>query len=177
MKKSIIVLTSISFMVMLMTSCSKFNAIFDGSDKDAIAPITLLTEGGDGSIMADTNFVLPILEKNGLSVGHVGEPQAVAMIINDASVLETFLEENQTLKDIDYANNSLVIGCFYTANSGGYYIADQRIKKHKEGTELYLEICCDSKGGHLQAPMKNTFASLYPKLPDGPVDVHCWNNY
>ena len=74
--------------------------------------------------------------------------------------------------EIDFEKYSLVIGQFYTVMDG-YCVSKQYIAKNT----LYFEIGYKYEGGFAYtASANNFFIALYPKLPDGQLEVKRLNN-
>ena len=96
----------------------------------------------------------------------------VAMIVNQKSLLKEVEYYGNTFlwPEIDFDSYSLVIGQYYT-NYTGYMISKQYIIKGSSKYLLYFDI----EGGDLCATKNNYFATLYPKLPDGKLEVKVLN--
>ena len=72
--------------------------------------------------------------------------------------------------DIDFENNSLIIGR-YKSRSSDYRLLDQRVVIGNGFVNLYLRLGCgDSPGGFCVLGV-NSFAAIYPNLPDLPLNV------
>ena len=102
-----------------------------------------------------------------------------ALVINSQNQLHDEFFEYQGEKyefhwpEIDFEHYSLVVGCF-AAPSSAYYLSNQRIVKKGDKCQLYIEI---SIGEGAYFIHDKRFGALYPKLPDGPIEVIRRNNY
>lgn len=166
-----------------LSCCSKMEDVFNGNDKDAIAPVatTYSEENADVDLSGDWHHLVvrDILYQVGL-IDHENPFTTAALVINDNSLIDDVLAEYEgkieiNVPEIDFDKYSLVVGSCYLV-SGTYYLANQRIKNSSSGVKLYLEVC-ERKDVHgTQAVFNYYFASLYPKLPSGEVEVIRWYN-
>lgn len=101
-----------------------------------------------------------------------------AMVINQKQELKN-VERNNTVyhwPEIDFEHYSLVVGKYYTRSTGGFEIASQRIVKGLFASTLYIEIKSITDT-HYFTQADNYFAAIYPKLPDGVLQVSKKSEY
>lgn len=113
-----------------------------------------------------------VLTENGLIEDYIGikDFPDVAMIVNQKELLKDVESNGEVFlwPEIDFDKYSLVIGQFFTSETG-YSISRQYIKKGLSKRVLYIEIVKDSL--FFCATANNYFAVLYPKVPDGELEV------
>lgn len=156
-------LTILVFSV-LFAACTKtdpFEKIFDISEDAAIAPIEqnsqLITE-----LNADTKILSRILSANGVQSYPYDVDNEKAIIINAPSDLLSGLPE------IDFDKYSIVVGQYFLPSSA-YSLRDQRILLSNNKITLYLDVKDEGYGAaYLDMGF---FASVYPKMPDMPIEV------
>lgn len=173
-----------------LSCCSKMEDVFNGNDKNAIAPVatTYSEENADVDLLGGLPwyFLQDILDQAGvMNHDHIGALDFVAhttaaIVINDNSIIKDVLAEYEgkieiNVPEIDFDKYSLVVGSCYLV-SGTYYLANQRIKNTSSGVKLYLEVCERKDVAGIHAVFNYYFASLYPKLPSGEVEVVRWDN-
>ena len=96
-----------------------------------------------------------------------------AIIVNKRELLkegEGYYGEIYQWPEIDFDSYSLVLGQFMTGDQAGYTIAQNYIVRKRSRYELYIEIKSTSER-HLAVSTVNYFVVLYPKLPDGELEV------
>ena len=158
-------------------------------DKDEIIePISLQDSSGENVSGGLLNMSWPEIEILAKSVliekgyiedytGHFSwEFPDVAMVVNEKKMLKDVVVLSNTpgkedhryqWPEIDFEKYSLVIGHFFTSNIG-YCVAKQYIVKNT----LYFEIGYKYEGGFVYTSSTNNyFVALYPKLPDGQLEV------
>lgn len=104
----------------------------------------------------------------------------VAMIVNSKELLKDVVvlsnmggveDHHYQWPEIDFDRYSLVIGQFYTTESG-WGIIQQYIKRSLSKSVLCFDIALGLGGyAYLSTPTNNFFAVLYPKLPDGVLEA------
>ena len=130
-----------------------------------------------------------VLIENGLIEDKTGNDSKyyfddVAMIVNSKEMLKDVVvpsntsgEEDVHYKwpEIDFEKYSLVIGHFFTGYYAlnGFSFTQQYIVKGSSKNVLYLEL--DIPVCLFCAISNNFFATLYPKLPDGKLEVKVLN--
>ena len=166
-----------------LSCCSKIEDVFNGNDKDAIAPVatTYSEENAEVNLSGDWQHLVvrDILYQVGL-IDQENPFMAAALVINDNSIIEDVLAEYEgkieiNVPEIDFDKYSLVVGSCLFGN-GLCYLANQRIKNSSSVVKLYLEVCERKDVAGIQAVFNYYFASLYPKLPSGEVEVIRWDN-
>ena len=173
--KKIMILSLAILLTGLLSGCSsEFDRFISGLDGDVIAPVS------SGSISANTEGIDVLagsLLREMVDAGHENDtgylsPDAV-LVINDPARLKdvTYKGNTYSWPDINLQKYSLVIGRL-TVPDGGSYIAKHRIKKQNTKLLFYPEI--RSNGGTAR-PERRIIATLYPKLPDLPVEIVRWN--
>ncbi len=163
-------LTILVFSV-LFAACTKtdpFENVFDMSEDVAIAPVEQRAQ-----LIAELNADTGALRRILYAYDVHSWPQASfneemfdfekAIIINAPSELLSELPE------IDFEKYTLVVGQFLRLGSTSY-LNDQRIVIAAEGAKLYLNIQKLDAFGTCDVYYM-PFASLYPKMPDMPVEV------
>ena len=176
MKKLFILAT----LVLGMVSCSKMDDIFNGTDNEAIAPVSLENDyGTDLFSREEIHEIVPdLLRENGIEV-HSSllvvsdqHPYAEAVVINDLSTINEIAAkcdlESKLTKGV-FDEYSIIAG-FYDCAMGGYSITNQRIKKNLDKIKLYLRIESTDLG--VCAPCRTYFMALYPKLPSRPIKIY-----
>lgn len=146
---------------------------------EAIEPIGVqdLSEDNSGKVLEAPGIELlvqQIMIDNG-----VGSGKDYAMVVNQKQQLKgvKWGDDIYQWPEIDLDRYSLVVGQFYTRNTG-YVIARQYIVKGMSKNVLYLEIQNVSEDGLVFcAPKDNLFAALYPKLPEGGLDIKREDNF
>lgn len=139
---------------------------------EAIEPIGVqdLSEDNSGKVLEAPGIELlvqQIMIDNG-----VGSGKDYAMVVNQKQQLKgvKWGDDIYQWPEIDLDRYSLVVGQFYTRNIG-YGIARQYIVKGLFKNMLYLDIQNVQGGFVFCAPTDNFFAALYPKLPDGGLEI------
>lgn len=170
-------------LLVVISGCSdQFNL-----KEDKIEPVNIDDNSGEYPSSGFLNLSwadIQVLAKSVLAdYGLIGDTKPfpdVAMIVNSKEKLkEVVIPSNITgvedlryqWPEIDFEKFSLVIGHFnaaYTAYEG-YSFAQQYIVKGSSKNVLYLQV--DSLKFFLCAVSNNYFATLYPKLPDGKLEV------
>lgn len=149
-------------------SCSKddVDAIFDPANKDAIMPLDVSVVYGSQLTEAFNDMSVAGAIFSRLSGGKVSAP--TAYVLNDQNLLSGI--QNKEGVEISWpesmlSNYSLVVCCM----SGGTrsFVNDQRIIVNKGKATLYI----DFKRSVFQDVHVFYNAYLFPKLPDGQVDV------
>ena len=174
MKKILILVLPI---LLGMTACK--DLLNTESAGDAINPIGVqaLSEDNSGKVLEAPGIELlvqQVLVDNGVEAG-----KDYAMVVNQKQQLKEVKwgDDIYQWPEIDLDRYSLVVGQFYTRNTG-YVIARQYIVKGMSKNVLYLEIQNVSEDGLVFcAPKDNLFAALYPKLPDGGLDIKREDNF
>ena len=175
--------------VCLLAGCSKVGlekddvaGIFDGSDKDAMIPVSVSAgSAGSGGVeikrfSVEDFLVLDVLSKSG--VQQVDQAcRNGAALVNDASLLTevSFDGTPYNWPELDLEKYSLLV-CSYACAQTNLYVYDQRLVSREGQLSLYLEIRELEGTGGFTVPTTKFFAALYPKLPDGQVEVHNWRN-
>lgn len=161
-------------------SCTKMDDIFNGTDKEAIAPISSANDSGtDIFTLEEIHGIVPdLLRENGIEVHSsllvVSDqyPYAEAVVINEQSVInEIAVKCNLESKfpGIVFDEYSIVAG-FFDCAMGGYNITNQRIKKGLDRVNMYLKIESTDLG--ICTPCRTYFMALYPKLPSKPIKIY-----
>lgn len=139
---------------------------------EAIEPIGVqdLSEDNSGKVLEAPGIELlvqQIMIDNG-----VGSGKDYAMVVNQKQQLKgvKWGDDIYQWPEIDLDRYSLVVGQFYTRNIG-YGIARQYIVKGLFKNMLFLDIQNVQGGFVFCAPTDNFFAALYPKLPDGGLEI------
>ncbi len=187
MKKLFILAT----LVLGMASCSKMDDIFNGTDKEAIAPISLGNDyGTDLFSREEINGIVPdLLKQNGVTIWEdhkikegdpfpnpseltQSHPSEAAIVINDVSVISEVLSRcnlETALSDGGLDGYSLVMG-FAMQPQSNYRVTSQRVKKSIKEINLYLKI--ENSGMGFCTPYADYFMALYPKLPSRPIKIY-----
>lgn len=140
---------------------------------ETIDPIGVqgLSEDNSGKVLDALGIELlvqQVLIDNGVEAG-----KDYAMVVNQKQQLKEVKWGDDICQwpEIDLDCYSLIVGQFYTRNTG-YVIARQYILKGMFKNVLYLEIQNVSEDGFVFcAPKDNFFAALYPKLPDRGLEI------
>lgn len=187
MKKLFILAT----LVLGVMSCSKMDDIFNGTDKEAIAPISLGVESGtDVFTMEEINEIAPdLLKQNGVAIWEdhkikegdpfpnpseltQSHPSEAAIVINDVLVINGVLSRcnlETALSTGRLEEYSLVVG-FIMQPQSNYRVTSQRVKKSIKEINLYLKI--ENSGMGFCAPYADYFMALYHKLPSKPIRIY-----
>ena len=173
-----LLLLTVSILIGL-TSCSdQLNANGDG---EIIEPVSMQELSGDGyaSSLLDVPGIealaQSVLIENGLIEDYSDYTSKyfpdVAIIVNQKEMLKEveYYGEVYQWPEIDLDSYSLVIGHFYTSGIG-YCVSRQYIAKGLFKSTLYLEIGLETGIIYLSAK-NNFFTALYPKLPDGKLEI------
>lgn len=167
-----------------LTSCSDQLNTNEG-EGEIIEPIYSQDLSGDDSdiILMDVPGIeilaKSVLKENGMVDESIDDGfwPDVAMVVNDKEMLKDVVVPSNTpgvedhhyqWPEIDFDKYSLIIGQFYTVHTG-YSITRQYIVKDLSKNVFYFDI--DLNGGFLCAIKNNYFATLYPKLSDGELEV------
>ena len=170
-----------------LTSCSdQLNTNEgDGEIGEIIEPVYSQDTSGDKSaiILKDVPGIeflaKSVLIENGIVEEDIKDGMYypdVAMIVNQKSLLKEVEYYGNTFlwPEIDFEEYSLVIGQFYTNYyNDEYHITQQYIVKGSSKNVLYFDFY--SNFGFATS-RNNYFATLYPKLPDGELEVKRLNN-
>lgn len=182
MKQRKLFLSLSLFLLAMLAGCSnEFEDVFDSANKEAISPVETLTANSD---MAVLQHDYPRLEALVASV--IGEvfkssdpvQKTGAIVINDSSALKDVISpdgDEWHWPAIDFEKYSLVIGNYEVVQSN-IFVADQRILQKKDDLVLYLELGCKGDVWDMFGGIQY-FATLFPKLPDLPVEVKVWKSY
>ena len=170
------------FLAAVVLSGCGYEGIFDGRDKDVLAPLDPSVAFGndkydnffkDGSFnyLCNTLFV-ELMSEDQISSGM----NDYAVVLNDTQLLhEVQTEGGQVYQwpDIDFENYSLVVGRWMDVGTT-WYIKDQRAKKSPLGkVTIYLHFV-KHEGGAFQQPRFRLFGAIYPKLPSGVAEIVRW---
>ena len=183
----------VSCMAILLTGCRDSLAdIFNGNDKNVIAPAELnsvsanewdlLKNNNNEGLNALISSVLVELDAKASSVenGYLSKyKEDYATIINDDSLLKDvrgYDGNTYSRPEIDFCNYSLLLGRFFTYQSG-FRLENQRIIQKNNIATLYLDIRKEDNEYNLMAIWEYYFAALYPKLDCKTVEIVRWDNY
>lgn len=176
---------------LIITGCSNdYEDIFNGNNKDVIAPIEM--DGEDAVAWANMEShgwlqeLVPaalvelgiILSDNPSLPTESFKKDDYAAIVNDSQSLKDVVGLNGvefSWPDIDFKKYSLVLGWFIAPGSG-FRVANQRLQTKKEKNVLYLEIKPYTEI-HTAALTVEYFAAIYPKQEGNIVEISRWNNY
>ncbi len=177
-----------------LTSCSDQLNTKEGYE-ETIEPVNMQDSSGENSTTGVLNLSweeIQILAKSFLiENGYIEDYYTGSKYFDD---LEIVVNSNEPLTDvlvpssmsgvedrryqwpeIDFEKYSLVIGQFYTTFYHlGNVFTQHYIVKSSSKYILYVEI---GNLGGLAAPANNYFAALYPKLPDGQLEVKRLTNF
>lgn len=182
--KRLITIAAIISVITLLLGCSKMEGIFDGSNKDALAPI--VDDPSAAAIIKELqglNFALynSVVEEMGHSVKSEkgSDSQAsFSFVLNDRTHLKDVILENGRVlhwPDIDFEKYSLVLGYYY-APYPWVVSKRQRILVKNNNIELYVERSRSASGSSYQFGSTREYACyLYPKLPNLPVEIIYWD--
>ncbi len=155
----------------LFAACTKtdpFESIFDINEDVAIAPVEqraqLIAE-----LNADTGLLRRILYAYDVHSWPQASFNEEMFDFEKAIIINTPSELLSDLPEIDFEKYTLVVGQFLRLGSTSY-LNDQRIVIAADGARLYLDIQKLDAYGTCDVYYK-PFASLYPKMPDMPVEV------
>lgn len=159
------------FISVLLAACTKidpFESLFDIKKCAAIAPIEqnsqLIAE-----LNADTGPLRRILYAYDVHSWPQASFNEEMFDFEKAIIINTPSELLSDLPEIDFEKYTLVVGQFLRLGSTSY-LNDQRIVVAADGAKLYLDIQKLDAFGTCDVYYK-PFASLYPKMPDMPVEV------
>lgn len=160
--------------VVLLSSCSDFDRFLSGLDGEVVAPVASgsIIENAEGIDILAGCLLIEIVDAGHENDANYLRPEAV-LVINDPAQLKdvTYKGVTYSWPDINLQKYSLVIGRIGVPD-GGSYIAKHRIEKKNTKLLFYAEI--RSNGGTAR-PERRIIATLYPKLPDLPVEIVRWN--
>ena len=167
--KQIDYIFSIFLLAAVLSGCSKFDQFISGLSGDIVAPITV-GDKLDSTTGIDYLVDGLIRDRYVDDISHL--KREVVLIINDQTLLHdvTYRGNNYSWPEMNLQKYSLVVVRLYVAD-GGSYLANHRIEKQNDQLFFYPEI--KSNGG-TQQPGFRLFATLYPKLPDLPVEIVHW---
>lgn len=159
------------FISVLFAACTKidpFESLFDIKKGAAIAPVEqkaqLIAE-----LNADTGALRRILYAYDVHSWPQASFNEEMFDFEKAIIINTPSELLSDLPEIDFEKYTLVVGQFLRLGSTSY-LNDQRLVIAAEGAKLYLDIQKLDAYGTCDVYYK-PFASLYPKMPDMPVEV------
>ena len=176
-----------------LASCSDQMNTNEG-DEETIVPVNMQDSSGEDSTTGVLNLSweeIQILAKSFLiENGYIEDYYTGSKYFDDLAIV---VNSNEPLTDvvvpssmsgvedrryqwpeIDFEKYSLVIGQFYTTFYHlGNVFTQHYIVKSSSKYILYVEI---GNLGGLAAPANNFLAALYPKLPDGQLEVRRLNN-
>lgn len=171
------------FLLAMLAGCSnEFEDVFNSDNKDAILPVETLDADSDLAVLRNDYprmkaLVISIIGE--ASMSSAPSQTTRATIINHSSELKAIVSPNGDewqWPDIDFEKYSLLVGCYEVVHSN-IFAANQRILQKKDGLVLYLELRPrEDVVGYTFGDIKY-FATLFPKLPDLPVEVRRWDNY
>ena len=166
--KRIIQLSLAISLTVLLFSCSDFDRFISGLEGKVVAPAS------DGNSLQDIEG-LRYLALETLIDGR--DPyyflRDTVVVINDQARLKNaeFRGSTYSWPEINFKKYSLVIGKITFPDSGSL-LAGQRIEKRAEALYFYPDI---RSGGGSFTPEEHFIDTLYPKLPDLPVEIVRWN--
>ena len=149
--------------LLIFTGCSK---IIDpiGQQEYAHDPASLLVD-----VPGIELLVQQVLTENNFK-----DWKDSALVVNQKELLKEVEGYNGVIyqwPEIDFDHYSLVLGKYHTPHMGNYLIARQYIIKGLSKNVLYLAIQTIPDRIYFCTPYNNHFAALYPKLPDGGLEV------
>ncbi len=177
-----------------LASCSDQLNTNEG-DEETIVPVNMQDSSGEDSTTGVLNLswsdvqilAKSVLIENGYIKDYTGRAWCfpdVAMVVNNKEMLTDVVvpssmsgveDRRYQWPEIDFEKYSLVIGQFYTTFYHlGNVFTQHYIVKSSSKYILYVEI---GNLGGLAAPANNYFAALYPKLPDGQLEVKRLTNF
>ena len=171
--KNITIAACLCAIVACLPSCTKFESIFDGSDRNSMAPISeaaLIDSGVPADYFNSSEF--NVLAEAFLAENAPNNHEDFAFVVNDVRHLPQI--EGYSWPDIDFSRYSLVIGQRYRIWDA-LYLKDLRIV----GKKIYLHICripgamvtMDAVVVHYP------FGAVFSKLPSESLEVVRWNDY
>ena len=166
-----------SALLLTLCGCSEVGPnIFNGIDKNAISPIiSFQTKNEQGYTVIDETYrglASAILSAKGVEYMRDG-----AGIVNSHAELLKIVEESPyDLKypEVDFSTQSLVVSKFCKGSSG-YFVDRQRVKVSDNSSKLYIEVLFS--GGGLTTCCQFYTMAVYPKLPDGKIELVRFDNY
>ena len=172
--KTLALLTTITVSVLLLSSCTKFESIFDENNEAALVPVFFSDDSGRPM---DVSFdLIGALAKR---MGYSGDN--FAFVINDKSLLQDLVWEDGTILQwpgIDFEHYSLVAGHLYAPYPRVICETNQRIIVGISVITLYVQEGNRKdfeRPGVLYTldamPSSKFFCCLYPKLPNRPVRI------
>lgn len=162
--------------VLLISLCSCLVCCQDNvldNDGQTIDPINVQNHEGVFSYELQIALENDLLIRQVLNKSGSETQEDYAYVINRQRDLQDakWGDETYCWPEIDFNEYSLVVGQFRT-RSHGYGISRQYVRKGLFKYTLHLEIQ-SFVDIHNFEPKTNYFASLYPKLPDGRLEVKC----
>ena len=173
----------IPFALCLLAGCG-YESIFDGRDKDVLAPIDSSVLLGDGNVdfflSEDFTSVLgPAVFKAFMDEDQIADGVVdYAVVLNETHYLRDVITEDGrefTWPNIDFDRYSLVVGRWMDAGTT-WYVKDHRAKKTLFGKVTVFLHFVKHDGGAYTFPHFVFWGALYPKLPSGPAEVVCWKD-
>lgn len=161
----------------LFAGCG-FEGIFDGNDKEVLAPVDLYVESGGSEMNVlyteDFEMLKSVALKGIIEENHI-ESEEFAFVLNDWHFPREIEAGGRVyrLPDIDFSKYSLVLGRCAPGYGMDWYIKDQRAKVVFGKTKLYLHFVRHGNGTVAHTSLRPIVA-LYPKLPTGLAEVNCW---
>ena len=179
--------------VLMLASCSdELEDVFNGNNKDVIAPVEL--DGEDGVAWTNMESHGQLLELVPAALVELGiklpddesllpelfKKEDYAVVVNNGQPLKGVVGldgEELSWPGIDFKKYSLVLG-WVIVPSTDIIIGKQRIKNEGEKATLYVELIRNNQAdGGFAAMTVRYFAALYPKLNQIIVDISRWKNY
>ena len=178
-------LFSILVIIVSLSACTKsdtFESVFDKGNTEAIAPIG---SANGCTLDVDGRLLKNVLQKKGYDLCDSGfdattgtqyeEGDIKAIVINKHSdlpsreeALKRWIDLQLHFPEIDFEKFSLVIGARFATHTLAYRIGDQRIIEENDHLKLYVKLE-DFNPNHIIGSAWDYFATLYPKLPDKPI--------
>lgn len=159
MKKITLLLVAI-WVFAACTKTDSFEAIFDGSVTDAVAPIEPLAPN-----LVNEKAIAEVVYSYGAPA--YGPLWDCSEADNWVIVINEYSDKLSKLPEIDFDKYSLVVGRYWMTGMG-YTLLDQRAVVDKTVINLYIKthawVVAD-------ALTMDYFAAIYPKLPDLPVSL------
>ena len=164
---------------LMMTGCSnEFEDIFNGNNKDAIAPIELSGKEGESisgisySLMRAT--MLDILDT-------LTDPDGRALVINSQEKLRAVVQEENAVvgwPEINFDKYSLVLGCVFITPLNRV-LDTQRMVIKRGVPKLYVKIkISDGAGSDTCVGASVYFVKLYPKVQfEAEMEINTWQTY
>lgn len=147
----------------IFTACS--------SDSDSLAPILPDGEiGGELNAYFEENLQMiasSIFSKND---AFLGKEERAIMInsLDDFTKIDFIDNAPMELPAINFESYTLIIGDYFTPGAG-YSLVDQSIVVKSQKTTVYIRV--KQNENTFAKPTTNPFWGLYPKLPQGSVNV------